>query len=232
MGPSEFPILYEAAGLAGVAVYLTAYGLLQLAVIGGNSYTYALMNAAAAALVLVSLMLHFNLASMLIQFSFIGLSLFGIIRVYVLTRAIQFNSEETFLHMSRFPALSPIDARRFLNTGHWKDLSSGSILTTEREPVTELYFLSQGQVSITLNNRPVATVDPGGLIGEIGALSNTVAGATATATTDVRVFAIPAQKLARLCDHNPEFRASLSTSISQELGHKLQNTNKYIHDQG
>ncbi len=231
MGPTEFPLLYEAAGLFGVAFYLTAYGLLQTGVIGGNSYTYALMNVAAASLVLISLALNFNLASMLIQFSFIGLSLFGIIRVHVLTRAIRFNGEEEFLRTCKFPNLSAINARQFLSSGNWQDVSVGDVLTKEGETVENLHFVYKGQVAITLERRDLATVEPGGFIGEIGAPSNSKAGATATALTDLRVFSISAPKLAKLCDRNPEIRGSLSASISQELGQKLTNTNKFIREQ-
>lgn len=230
MSPSEFPLLYEVAGLSGVAFYLLSYGLLQTGVIGGNSYTYAIMNAVAATLVLISLMLHFNLASMLIQFSFIGLSLFGIVRVFFLTRAIRFNDEEKFLRIAKFPTLSAIDTRRFLKSGRWEDLASGTILTTEGEDVPALYFVSKGRVLITLKKRRVATVDPGGFIGEIGALSNDTAGATATALTDLRVFAISPSELLKLCERNPEIRVSLSTSISHELGQKLKNTNKFVRE--
>ena len=36
--------IYQLAGLAGVVVYLGAYGLLQLGAVRGNGYPYALMN--------------------------------------------------------------------------------------------------------------------------------------------------------------------------------------------
>ena len=60
---------YQVAGYGGVAFYLGSYGLLQLGVLRGNSYTYAALNLLAAALVLVSLFRNWNLFSAIIQIS-------------------------------------------------------------------------------------------------------------------------------------------------------------------
>ncbi len=71
---------YTAIGLAGFLAYLISYTLLQTGAIDGNGAVYAMSNLAAASLVFVSLLDAFNLASALIQVSWILVSLFGIWR--------------------------------------------------------------------------------------------------------------------------------------------------------
>lgn len=72
--------LYDWAGYFGVAFYLISYTCLQLGLIRGSGYAYALMNLTAASLVLVSLTVKFNLASSIIQIMWIVISAFGIAR--------------------------------------------------------------------------------------------------------------------------------------------------------
>lgn len=71
-------IVLEAVGVAGVAIYLGSYALLNAGRIDSSGYAYALMNMIAACLVLVSLSVSFNLSSTLIQISWILISLYGI----------------------------------------------------------------------------------------------------------------------------------------------------------
>ncbi len=65
-------------GLVGVALYVCAYFLLQLGRIDGNGNIYCLANLAAASLVLWSLSVDFNLSSVLIQITWVVLSIVGL----------------------------------------------------------------------------------------------------------------------------------------------------------
>jgi hypothetical protein len=70
--------LYEAAGLLGVALYVTAYGLLQFSALRYGHTTFTALNLCAASLVAVSLVEDFNLASALIQGMWIAMSIVGL----------------------------------------------------------------------------------------------------------------------------------------------------------
>jgi len=72
----------ELIGVAGFVFYMLSYALLQLGKISGQCYTYTLLNMLAASLVLVSLLNQFNLASALIQISWIVISVVGIYRLW------------------------------------------------------------------------------------------------------------------------------------------------------
>ena len=70
--------IYDAIGIVGVVLYVSSYFLVQMKCIDGNRSVYTIMNLLAASAVLVSLMHSFNLASALIQISWITISLIGI----------------------------------------------------------------------------------------------------------------------------------------------------------
>ena len=70
---------YEMIGIAGFLAYMASFALLQAGMIDGNGRAYCLLNIAAAAMVLVSLSEAFNLASALIQISWIAIGGFGLL---------------------------------------------------------------------------------------------------------------------------------------------------------
>ncbi len=69
--------LFEFIGVAGFLSYIASFALLQLQVISGNGYLYPFLNVLGAGLVLISLMDAFNLASLLIQVSWIVIGIGG-----------------------------------------------------------------------------------------------------------------------------------------------------------
>jgi hypothetical protein len=71
---------YEVAGLVGVGLYVSAYGLLQFSALRYGAASFTALNLCAAALVAVSLVEDFNLASALIQGMWIVMSLVGLAR--------------------------------------------------------------------------------------------------------------------------------------------------------
>ena len=69
---------YELTGVLGFMVYIVAFGAVQLGWLDGNSNAYSLSNVLAASLVAISLIQEFNLASALIQGSWIVIGLIGL----------------------------------------------------------------------------------------------------------------------------------------------------------
>ena len=76
----SFPNVTNAIGVAGFVIYIAGFSLVQAGHLCGNGMVYALSNVVAAMLVLISLINAFNIASFLIQISFITTGLFGVIR--------------------------------------------------------------------------------------------------------------------------------------------------------
>lgn len=73
----------ELVGVAGFVCYVLAFGAVQCGRLDGNSLSYTLANILAASLVAISLLAEFNLASALIQSSWILLGVLGLaLRVF------------------------------------------------------------------------------------------------------------------------------------------------------
>ncbi|MGY3439497.1 MULTISPECIES: CBU_0592 family membrane protein [unclassified Marinovum] len=69
---------FQALGVTGFLLYVGSFAALQLRLMDGNSAAYTLCNIAAALLVLISLIYDFNLASALIQTSWVIIGLAGL----------------------------------------------------------------------------------------------------------------------------------------------------------
>jgi hypothetical protein len=72
--------VFDAFGLIGFATYLGGFGALQFGLLDGNGKVYAWTNVLGASFVLISLYDAFNLASALIQISWIVIGYVGIVR--------------------------------------------------------------------------------------------------------------------------------------------------------
>ena len=69
---------YQSIGVAGFIFYIASFGAVQLGLMDGNRFTFTLLNILAACLVGISLFADFNLASALIQGSWILIGLIGL----------------------------------------------------------------------------------------------------------------------------------------------------------
>ena len=71
--------LMQLIGVAGSMTYLVSFALLQFGSLDGNSRAYTLLNITAATLVLMSLTEAFNLASAVIQVSWIAIGVGSVV---------------------------------------------------------------------------------------------------------------------------------------------------------
>lgn len=66
--------------MAGVALILLAYGLLQMGKISPQQFAFSACNALGAGLILVSLAFDFNLPAAVIESAWLAISLYGLAR--------------------------------------------------------------------------------------------------------------------------------------------------------
>ena len=71
---------YDMLGTLGVAVIVVTYVLLQIERVRSDQLLYSLLNAAGAALILISLFYSFNLPSFIVESFWLTISLFGIVK--------------------------------------------------------------------------------------------------------------------------------------------------------
>lgn len=78
---------FDIVGGAGVALIIGTYLLLQFERISSDSFSYSILNAAGAALIIVSLYFDFNFSAFVVEFFWLLISLFGIAKVAIRRRA-------------------------------------------------------------------------------------------------------------------------------------------------
>lgn len=200
-------------GLFGVAVYLGSYALLQLGILRGQSYSYAALNLLAASSVLFSLIPAFNLSSVIIQVSWIVISIAGMSRLYLMTKLARYTEEEAKFVEAQLPDLPRHLAKRLLNAGQWSDIPVGTVITVEGQPIDRLLYLSQGQVEISVNDEVVGYSGEPSFIGELSFAEGGPATATAVVAKPARCFSIDADNLRSFLKRNPEISFALTTSF-------------------
>jgi CRP-like cAMP-binding protein len=135
------------------------------------------------------------------------------------------NAEERLFHEQAVPDLSAGQVRRLLDVGRWREVMAGTTLTREGEIVTELGFITRGQVDIVVEGHKVAECGPGALIGEIGMSTGEPATATAVCATPVRYLSFEAPRLYRLLDSHEDLQDAVELAIERSLRDKLHRSN-------
>jgi CRP-like cAMP-binding protein len=164
----------------------------------------------------------------------IGVFWWGLLVVVALVRIVVASSrrfgsplsgDERLFHETIVPTLSPSQVRRLLDIGRWREVIAGTALTRIGEPVTELGFITRGQVDIIVDGKKVAECGPGTLIGEIGMSTGEPATATAMCATPVRYLSFEAKRLYRLLDSHVDLQDAVELAIERSLSDKLRQSN-------
>ena len=78
---------HDLLGNIGVFLVLLAYLLVQLNRIDTRKYLYSFVNAAGATLLCISLVINFNMSGLMIELSWVLISLYGLYRCFSTDRA-------------------------------------------------------------------------------------------------------------------------------------------------
>lgn len=218
--------IWTAFGFTGVAFYLAAYGALQFGVLRGSSATYTVMNMCAAGFVLVSLVEAFNLSSLLIQFSWITLSLIGLARMAWTRSQTRFSAEEDSFLRVHFSTLPPHLAHKFMRLGRWQTASPGTILTRQGAQVHELVYIASGTAEVRAHGTTVATIGPASLIGELTIMSGGEATADVEITAEARLFTLPRAALIRELAQDHDFALAVANALQIEAMRKIDLSNR------
>ncbi len=101
-----FPQVLQAIGVFGFMLYVGAFSAIQTGRLCGNGIIFSINQVVAASCVLVGLVGAFNLASFLIQVSYIGIGTYGIFIRWRRARSNLSGSSQTFRNTGLAPASS------------------------------------------------------------------------------------------------------------------------------
>ncbi len=74
---------YDFVGSVGVGLIILTYVFLQLEKIRSGSLLYSVLNALGASLIIVSLIFNFNFSAFVVEFFWVLISLYGIIKYFL-----------------------------------------------------------------------------------------------------------------------------------------------------
>lgn len=220
------PLVTSTIGIFGVVVGLVAYAALQAGVIRGRSYAYILMNIVASSMILVSLQHAFNMATMISQICWIGISLYGLVTLYRRNRALQMRLDEAEMVQSGFGGLPPYAAGMLLRAGCWRDVREGEVLAVAEHVLGRLIWLSAGDARVFYGDAELARIGAGQFIGEVTVLTGALATASVAMVGPGRVFEIEADALKRLMALDDAINAAVHRAITTAMGHRLRDANR------
>jgi CRP/FNR family cyclic AMP-dependent transcriptional regulator len=113
-------------------------------------------------------------------------------------------------------------ARKFAEQAEVQELSSGQTLLKQNAADQDVYLIIEGEVSIEINGKQVATSGPGDPIGEMAVLDPYGArSASVIATTDIVVARIKYSRFEALAKEYPQ----IWRAVAQELARRLRRAN-------
>ena len=123
-------------------------------------------------------------------------------------------------HLSRIPLFAACSKKELATIARATDevsLPDGHVLTTQDESSREAFVIVEGKVVVKRNNRKVAELGPGSMIGEYGLLDRGPRTATAVADGPVDVLVIAPREFSALLDDVPSITHKLLQSLAAKV---------------
>jgi CRP/FNR family cyclic AMP-dependent transcriptional regulator len=120
--------------------------------------------------------------------------------------------------LRRLPPFGELDHHDLSILARWVsevDVPEGHLLVEQGNRPHELFVIEDGTAEVTRDGRPIASLGPGDVAGEMGLLKPQRRMASVRATTRVRAVALDADGLASMTEHMPELAAQLRETMTQ-----------------
>jgi CRP-like cAMP-binding protein len=94
---------------------------------------------------------------------------------------------------------------------------AGKVIVAAGSVGASMFVVIDGRVAVSVNDRVVERIPPGGIFGELALVDRSARAATATAETDCRLLSITRNEFLTLIRAKPLFGASLLKSIAERM---------------
>ena len=136
----------------------------------------------------------------------------------------------------RFSCFRSLNAEQIAAFGtHLEEvhLPAGKVLFRQGDPGDSIYLLLSGQMLIKLgtpaqDDRTLATLGPGVILGEMGPLVNTPRTATAMTSAESRLWRISTRAFHDALQHGDAWATSFLLATAQELGRRVMGMNEEL----
>jgi len=123
--------------------------------------------------------------------------------------------------------LADADLDWILQNGVKETHPDGSVLIVEGEPISVLYILLDGELSVrpaALGGKEVARLRAGEILGELSFLDSRPPTATVAAVSEVQVLSVPRSALSAKLKEDPAFAARFYRALGIFLASRLRRT--------
>lgn len=130
-------------------------------------------------------------------------------------------SKKAYLeHLGRIPLFSACtskDLEKIAKAGDEVVMPAGSLIVDQGQTGREAFILMAGTATVRRNNKKVATIEPGAVIGELSLLDHGPRTATVVADTDVTLFVISQRHFLGVIDDVPALAHKLLASLASRI---------------
>ncbi len=97
------------------------------------------------------------------------------------------------------------------------NVAKGTMLATEGRVGQQMFYIESGEVSVRRNNRKLATLSRGDVVGELSLIDGQPAVADVRAETDVVALVMSVQDFQQVVNESPNFVMKLLKAVVQRL---------------
>ena len=129
--------------------------------------------------------------------------------------------------------LTEMDIKWLVSNGRAVPYDQGDVLITAGEPITDIGFLMEGELSIVLDSQSGKEVNrmyAGEIFGEISFLDSRPPSATVNAVTGVQILAIDREDMEAKLRRDPEFAARFFRGIGVLMANRLRGLIDHLDD--
>ncbi len=111
--------------------------------------------------------------------------------------------------------MSSIDVLR--NDPNARAVVAGDTIFNEGDPGDAAYVVTEGEVELSLDGRPLETVGAGGIFGEMALIDRQARSATARAKSDARIVAVDQTRFLYLLQNTPFFAVEVMQIMANRI---------------
>ncbi len=116
-----------------------------------------------------------------------------------------------------FSACSKKELAKIARAGDQMRFDDGKVLTTQDEISREAFVIMEGKVSVRRNNRKIAELGAGSVVGELGLLDRGPRTATVVADGPIEVLVLGPREFAALLDEVPTISHKLMKALAARV---------------
>ncbi|WP_373487189.1 Crp/Fnr family transcriptional regulator [Blastomonas sp.] len=148
-----------------------------------------------------------------------------LLRYLLAEKNARFSAEEEALRSIFMADMSRASARHLMDQGNWITGRTGEVLINEGEAISHLFYLYEGEATVSLHGQLVGALRNGDLVGDATALSGEPATGTVRLVRDSHFWCVSAPKLRQYLDLHPDARTVIERHINSALDRKLRAAN-------